>query len=64
MSKQVIEQEVLGQVLGPLADNERLKRESKNLRGTIEQDLQEFQDNLSIHLILSILRVQVQDLNI
>ncbi|OED62439.1 sulfite reductase subunit beta [Vibrio tasmaniensis ZS-17] len=41
MSKQVIEQEVLGQVLGPLADNERLKRESKNLRGTIEQDLQE-----------------------
>lgn len=29
MSKQVIEQEVLGQVLGPLADNERLKRESK-----------------------------------
>ncbi|KAA8596234.1 MULTISPECIES: assimilatory sulfite reductase (NADPH) hemoprotein subunit [Vibrio] len=41
MSKQVIEQEVLGQVLGPLADNERLKRESKNLRGTIEQDLQD-----------------------
>ncbi|NOJ10987.1 assimilatory sulfite reductase (NADPH) hemoprotein subunit [Vibrio splendidus] len=41
MSKQVTEQEVLGQVLGPLADNERLKRESKNLRGTIEQDLQD-----------------------
>ncbi|MGF1840986.1 assimilatory sulfite reductase (NADPH) hemoprotein subunit [Vibrio atlanticus] len=41
MSKQVIEQEVLGQVLGPLADNERLKCESKNLRGTIEQDLQD-----------------------
>ncbi|MEZ9445680.1 assimilatory sulfite reductase (NADPH) hemoprotein subunit [Vibrio sp. 10N.222.54.F12] len=41
MSKQVIEQEVLGQVLGPLADNERLKRESKNLRGTIEQDLED-----------------------
>ncbi|MEZ8605452.1 assimilatory sulfite reductase (NADPH) hemoprotein subunit [Vibrio splendidus] len=41
MSKQVIDQEVLGQVLGPLADNERLKRESKNLRGTIEQDLQD-----------------------
>lgn len=41
MSKQIIEQEVLGQVLGPLADNERLKRESKNLRGTIEQDLQD-----------------------
>ncbi|MDH5937763.1 assimilatory sulfite reductase (NADPH) hemoprotein subunit [Vibrio splendidus] len=41
MSKQVIEQEVLSQVLGPLADNERLKRESKNLRGTIEQDLQD-----------------------
>ncbi|MGF1746787.1 assimilatory sulfite reductase (NADPH) hemoprotein subunit [Vibrio minamisatsumaniensis] len=40
MSKQVIEQEVLGQVLGPLADNERLKRESNYLRGTIEQDLQ------------------------
>ncbi|MEG3694981.1 assimilatory sulfite reductase (NADPH) hemoprotein subunit [Vibrio coralliirubri] len=41
MSKQVIEQEVLGQVLGPLADNERLKRESNNLRGTIEKDLQD-----------------------
>ncbi|TKE89442.1 assimilatory sulfite reductase (NADPH) hemoprotein subunit [Vibrio kanaloae] len=41
MSKQVIEQGVLGQVLGPLADNERLKRESNNLRGTIEQDLQD-----------------------
>ncbi|MCW8349000.1 assimilatory sulfite reductase (NADPH) hemoprotein subunit [Vibrio sp. ZSDZ65] len=32
-------QEVLGQVLGPLADNERLKRESNHLRGTIESDL-------------------------
>ncbi|MFA0086952.1 assimilatory sulfite reductase (NADPH) hemoprotein subunit [Vibrio sp. E150_011] len=32
-------QEVLGQVLGPLADNERLKRESNHLRGTIEADL-------------------------
>ncbi|MGR5559703.1 assimilatory sulfite reductase (NADPH) hemoprotein subunit [Vibrio fortis] len=41
MSKQVIEQEVLGQVLGPLADNERLKRESNYLRGTIEADLQD-----------------------
>ncbi|MDP5255480.1 MULTISPECIES: assimilatory sulfite reductase (NADPH) hemoprotein subunit [unclassified Vibrio] len=34
-------QEVLGQVLGPLSDNERLKRESNFLRGTIEQDLQD-----------------------
>ena len=33
-------QSVLGQVLGPLADNERLKRESQFLRGTIEHDLQ------------------------
>ena len=33
------QQEVLGQVLGPLSDNERLKRESNYLRGTIEQDL-------------------------
>jgi sulfite reductase (NADPH) hemoprotein beta-component len=41
MSKQVIEQEVLGQVLGPLADNERLKCESNHLRGTIEADLQD-----------------------
>jgi sulfite reductase (NADPH) hemoprotein beta-component len=41
MSKQVIEHEVLGQVLGPLADNERLKRESNHLRGTIESDLQD-----------------------
>ncbi|OIQ22841.1 assimilatory sulfite reductase (NADPH) hemoprotein subunit [uncultured Vibrio sp.] len=39
MSKQ--EQEVLGQVLGPFADNERLKRESNFLRGTIENDLQD-----------------------
>ena len=34
-------QEVLGQVLGPLSDNERLKRESNHLRGTIEADLQD-----------------------
>jgi sulfite reductase (NADPH) hemoprotein beta-component len=34
-------QEVLGEVLGPLSDNERLKRESRFLRGTIEQDLQD-----------------------
>lgn len=34
-------QEVLGQVLGPLSDNERLKRESNFLRGTIECDLQD-----------------------
>ena len=34
-------QEVLGEVLGPLSDNERLKRESNLLRGTIEQDLQD-----------------------
>ncbi|WP_028023480.1 assimilatory sulfite reductase (NADPH) hemoprotein subunit [Enterovibrio calviensis] len=34
-------QVVLGTELGPLADNERLKRESNFLRGTIEQDLQD-----------------------
>ena len=34
-------QSVLGEELGPLADNERLKRESNFLRGTIEQDLQD-----------------------
>ncbi|MEK6213259.1 MAG: assimilatory sulfite reductase (NADPH) hemoprotein subunit, partial [Vibrio fluvialis] len=34
-------QEVLGEVLGSLSDNERLKRESNFLRGTIEQDLQD-----------------------
>ncbi|MGL6262324.1 assimilatory sulfite reductase (NADPH) hemoprotein subunit [Vibrio sp. WXL103] len=33
------QQEVLGQVLGPLSDNERLKSESNFLRGTIENDL-------------------------
>ncbi|MGR5415011.1 assimilatory sulfite reductase (NADPH) hemoprotein subunit [Vibrio astriarenae] len=33
------QQEVLGEVLGPLSDNERLKRESNFLRGTIEADL-------------------------
>jgi sulfite reductase (NADPH) hemoprotein beta-component len=32
-------QEVLGEVLGPLSENERLKRESNFLRGTIEADL-------------------------
>ncbi|HEH9405260.1 assimilatory sulfite reductase (NADPH) hemoprotein subunit [Aeromonas bestiarum] len=37
MSKQVIP----GPVEGPLADNERLKRESNFLRGTIAQDLQD-----------------------
>lgn len=31
-------QVVLGEELGPLSDNERLKRESNLLRGTIEQD--------------------------
>ncbi|MDN3679076.1 assimilatory sulfite reductase (NADPH) hemoprotein subunit [Vibrio tapetis subsp. quintayensis] len=34
-------QEVLGQELGPLADNERLKRESNFLRGSIQSDLQD-----------------------
>ncbi|MCG3730960.1 assimilatory sulfite reductase (NADPH) hemoprotein subunit [Vibrio cincinnatiensis] len=34
-------QQVLGEVLGPLSDNERLKKESHFLRGTIEQDLQD-----------------------
>lgn len=34
-------QEVLGEVLGPLSDNERLKKQSNLLRGTIEQDLQD-----------------------
>lgn len=37
MEKQVI----LGQELGPLSDNERLKGESNFLRGTITQDLQD-----------------------
>ncbi|USD65038.1 assimilatory sulfite reductase (NADPH) hemoprotein subunit [Vibrio sp. SCSIO 43136] len=35
------EQTVLGQTLGPLSDNERLKRESNFLRGTIEADLKD-----------------------
>jgi sulfite reductase (NADPH) hemoprotein beta-component len=35
------DQVVLGEVLGPLSDNERLKRESNLLRGTIEADLQD-----------------------
>ncbi len=34
-------QQIPGPVQGPLADNERLKRESRFLRGTIEQDLQD-----------------------
>ena len=37
MSKQLIP----GPVEGPLADNERLKRESNFLRGTIAEDLQD-----------------------
>ncbi|RSD30423.1 assimilatory sulfite reductase (NADPH) hemoprotein subunit [Vibrio pectenicida] len=32
---------LLGEELGPLADNERLKKESNFLRGTIEQELQD-----------------------
>ena len=39
MSKQPISKQKAGPVEGPLADNERLKRESTFLRGTIEQDL-------------------------
>lgn len=35
------DQVVLGEVLGPLSDNERLKKESQHLRGTIENDLQD-----------------------
>ncbi|MFV0575477.1 MAG: assimilatory sulfite reductase (NADPH) hemoprotein subunit [Vibrio sp.] len=35
------DQVVLGETLGPLSDNERLKKESNFLRGTIEQDLQD-----------------------
>lgn len=35
------EQKVLNKVLGPLSDNERLKRESNFLRGTITDDLQD-----------------------
>ena len=34
------EQVVLGEVLGPLSDGERLKEESNFLRGTIAEDLQ------------------------
>ncbi|MDD9176784.1 assimilatory sulfite reductase (NADPH) hemoprotein subunit [Aliivibrio sp. S2TY2] len=42
MSEQIAVKTILsGTELGPLADNERLKRESKNLRGTIEEDLQD-----------------------
>ncbi len=33
------DQIVLGETLGPLSDNERLKRESDHLRGTITEDL-------------------------
>jgi sulfite reductase (NADPH) hemoprotein beta-component len=35
------EQKVLNEVLGPLSDNERLKRESNFLRGTISDDLKD-----------------------
>lgn len=42
MSEQITVKTILsGTELGPLADNERLKRESKNLRGTIVEDLQD-----------------------
>lgn len=41
MSKQTISTQKAGPVEGPLADNERLKRESNFLRGTIAQDLQD-----------------------
>ena len=41
MSKQSISKQEAGPVEGPLADNERLKRESNFLRGTITEDLQD-----------------------
>jgi sulfite reductase (NADPH) hemoprotein beta-component len=41
MSKQTISNQGAGPVEGPLSDNERLKRESNFLRGTIAQDLQD-----------------------
>ena len=42
MSEQIAVKTILsGTELGPLADNERLKRESNNLRGTIVDDLQD-----------------------
>ncbi|GLR76597.1 assimilatory sulfite reductase (NADPH) hemoprotein subunit [Aliivibrio sifiae] len=42
MSEQIAVKTILsGTELGPLADNERLKRESKSLRGTIVEDLQD-----------------------
>lgn len=42
MSEQIAVKTILsGTELGPLADNERLKRESNNLRGTIVEDLQD-----------------------
>lgn len=42
MSEQIAVKTILsGTELGPLADNERLKRESNNLRGTIIEDLQD-----------------------
>ncbi|MDD9157650.1 assimilatory sulfite reductase (NADPH) hemoprotein subunit [Aliivibrio sp. S4TY2] len=42
MSEQIAVKTILSGIeLGPLADNERLKRESKNLRGTIVEDLQD-----------------------
>ena len=41
MSKQPISKQAAGPVEGPLSDNERLKRESNFLRGTIAEDLQD-----------------------
>ncbi|WP_323981017.1 assimilatory sulfite reductase (NADPH) hemoprotein subunit [Aeromonas media] len=41
MSKQPLSHQKAGPVEGPLADNERLKRESNFLRGTIAEDLQD-----------------------
>jgi len=35
------QQEVLGEILGPLSENERIKRESNFLRGTIAEDLKD-----------------------
>ncbi|MCY9821056.1 assimilatory sulfite reductase (NADPH) hemoprotein subunit [Aeromonas media] len=41
MSKQPISKQAAGPFEGPLSDNERLKRESNFLRGTIAEDLQD-----------------------
>ncbi|MGF1742867.1 assimilatory sulfite reductase (NADPH) hemoprotein subunit [Vibrio profundum] len=41
MNKQKSPQPVLGTELGPLSDNERIKRSSNYLRGTIPQDLKD-----------------------